>query len=182
MKLESIYNQKVNTASDINEHLPTLKKYAEKCDVIVELGVRSIVSTWAFISGLPKRLISVDHVHPSQYNSNDLQTVEEISKEVGVDFSFILSDSRTVELPECDLLFIDTLHTYDQIKSELSVHGSKVKKYIIFHDTITFRDNGEISGNVGIWPAIEEFMSDNPQWKLCESFDNNNGLTIIEKN
>jgi hypothetical protein len=180
-KLKEIYEKKYITTSDINEHLPVLKKYSDECDIIVELGVRTIVSTWAFLSGNPKKLISVDFKHPNEYGSNDLPLVEEISKEMGVDFNFILSDSRTVNLPECDLLFIDTLHTYTQIKKELEVHSNKVKKYIILHDTVTFRINGEVNNEVGIWPAVEEFLSNNPEWVIIEELKNNNGLTIIKK-
>ena len=28
----------------------------------------------------------------------------------------------------------------------------------------------------GIWPAVEEFLRDNPHWILHERFKNNNGL------
>ncbi len=50
MKIIDIYNNLCNEKSDINEHLPTLKRYAEKCDHITEMGVRSVVSTWAFFT------------------------------------------------------------------------------------------------------------------------------------
>ena len=179
--LQEIYQNKCDTPGDINEHLPVLKKYTEDCETVVEFGVRSIVSTWAFLMGNPKKLVSVDYKHPSEYGSSDLEIVENIAKERSIDFSFILSDSRTCEIEPCDLLFIDTLHTYDQIKEELRVHASKVMKYIIFHDTVTFRMNGEINGEVGIWPAIEEFLEENPQWKVHQVLQNNNGLTIIKR-
>jgi hypothetical protein len=35
------------TPSDINEHIPTLYEYSKKCESILELGVRSGVSTFA---------------------------------------------------------------------------------------------------------------------------------------
>lgn len=181
-QLQNIYDIKVGTPSDINEHLPTLKRYSEECETIVEMGVRTIVSTWAFLLGNPKKLISVDYKHPSEYNSVDLPLVESIAKEKNIDYEFILSDSRTVEIPECDLLFIDTLHTYPQIKKELEVHHNKVKKYLVFHDTETFRTKGETPNEVGIWPAIEEFLLENTNWQIHEVFQNNNGLTILKKN
>ena len=180
-RIEEIFNKKCNTTSDINEHLPVLRKYSEECDTIVELGVRAVVSTWAFLSGRPKKLISVDIKHPNEYDSIDLPLVEEISKEMNIEFNFILSDSRTVDIPECDLLFIDTVHTYNQIKKELEVHSQKVKKYIILHDTETFRTIGEINTEVGIWPAVEEFLLINKEWEIAEELKNNNGLTIIKK-
>ena len=59
-KILEKYKQVSETHSDINEHLITLKKYTEECDTVVEMGVRSIVSTWAFLAGNPKKLISLD--------------------------------------------------------------------------------------------------------------------------
>ena len=42
------YVNKCNAPSDIHEHLPTLSNYSEKCDSVIELGMRYVVSTWAF--------------------------------------------------------------------------------------------------------------------------------------
>ena len=60
------------------------------------------------------------------------------------------------------------------------MHPSKVKKYIGFHDTTTFAEVGEYK-EVGLWPAIEEFLSSNPEWVIAEKFENNNGLTILKR-
>ena len=34
---------------------------------------------------------------------------------------------------------------------------------------------------LGLWPAILEFLYENPNWKIKQRFHNNNGLTILEK-
>jgi len=184
--LEKIYQEKVSTPSDINEHLSVLKNYSEECDTIVEMGVRKMVSTWAFLMARPKKLISVDYKYPKDYGSDDLEIVKKISIDIGVDFEFILSDSRKIDLPKCDLLFIDTLHTYSQLKQELEKHSGQVNKYIIFHDTETFKyapdtTNGIDGNDMGIWSAIEEFLDNNKSWVIHEILSNNNGLTIIKK-
>ena len=59
MTLEEYYDTLCNRGSDINEHLPTLKKYSEECDHITEMGVRWLVSTFAFLMGKPKKLVSI---------------------------------------------------------------------------------------------------------------------------
>ena len=38
--------------SDINEHLPTLYKYAQECESVIELGVRGVISSYALVYGL----------------------------------------------------------------------------------------------------------------------------------
>lgn len=160
------------TKGDIEEHMEILKQYASKCDSITELGTRKIVSTWAFLSGKPKKMTCVDIIHPNDYGVgtiyNDLIMA---CKKDNIDFKFILADDLTIELEEMDLLFIDTIHTYQQLSQELKLHGNKAKKYLIFHDT-------EIEE---IMIAILEFVKDNPHWTVTKQLHNNNGLVILER-
>ena len=81
-------------------------------------------------------------------------------------------------------MFIDTYHEYNQLKQELKLHGNKVKKYLIFHDTTTFGQFGETFkelNTIGIWKAIQEFLDENKNWIIEEKLDNNNGLTILKR-
>ena len=171
MSLEEIYKRKCEEPSDINEHLPTLKRYAEKSEHITEMGVRWIVSTYALLMGKPKRMISWD-----------IMPVDVSHIKTDTDFEFRLGNTLEIDIEETDFLFIDTLHNYDQLKAELDRHANKVRKWIAFHDTTSFEWHGESyrgKAEKGIWPAIEEFLTDNAEWKLVERFTNNNGLTII---
>ena len=91
------YIELSKTPSDINEHLETLKKYAQECDIIVEMGVRSIVSTWAFLAANPKKLISLDLYNPSRFGGN-LQEVYEAASFSDIDFSFVEQDSLSYNI------------------------------------------------------------------------------------
>ena len=177
-QLQQTYEELCNRPSDINEHLPTLKKYAEECEHITEMGVRWVVSTYALLMGNPKKLISYD-INP--INSEPIQQMVNGT----TDFEFRVANTLNLEIEETDLLFIDTLHNYNQLKGELSLHSDKAKKYIIFHDTTSFEWIGEsYEGKVdekGLWPAIEEFLENNTNWVLHERFTNNNGLTILKR-
>jgi hypothetical protein len=84
-------------------------------------------------------------------------------------------------IEETDMLFVDTLHTYGQVKGELERHGNQARKYIVFHDTVSFGLVGEDYRKPGINLAIQEFMRDNPHWVLFEHYENNNGLTILAR-
>lgn len=175
--LNQIYERLYNTPSDINEHLPTLASYASECEHITEMGVRYIVSTYALLMGKPKKMISYD-IHMCNW-----EPVRDLVKE-DTDFYFAVGNTLEIEIEPTDLLFIDTLHNYTQLKKELELHAKKVNKYIIFHDTTSFETVGESytgKPEKGIWLAIQEFLQLNPQWVLKERFTNNNGLTIIEK-
>lgn len=179
-KLEKKYTELCNRKSDINEHLPVLKKYTEDCETVTEMGVRYIVSTYAFMMGNPKKITSIDIKHPKEYKGN-LDDVYELCSENNIDFKFILGDSRTIEIEETDLLFIDTWHVYEQLKIELERHSSKAKKYIIMHDTTLFEYNGEGAGHRGLWPAVDEFLKETKDWIVHERYTNNNGLTILKR-
>jgi hypothetical protein len=90
-KIIQKYEELSDRPSDINEHLHTLKKYTEECNTVVEMGVRSIVSTWAFLAGNPKKLISLDLYNPTKFGGN-LQEVYDAVKETNIDFSFEKDD------------------------------------------------------------------------------------------
>ena len=180
------YNDLCNTPSDINEHLPVIKKYSEECEHVTEMGVRYVVSTWALLASKPKKIVCYDILTGLDMNifNNNISELSDRAKEENVDFSFIQADVLNIEIEDTDLLIIDTYHEYNQIKQELNLHAIKVKKYLIFHDTTTFGEFGETfkePNTVGIWPAIEEFLNNNPEWKIQERLTNNNGLTILKK-
>ncbi|HEX5186514.1 MAG TPA: hypothetical protein VFV86_06450, partial [Nitrososphaeraceae archaeon] len=161
---------------DIKEHLPTLRKYAQECEHITEMGVRSVVSTWAFLSGYPKKLVSYD----IEYHPN-IELALIAAKEAGIQFDYILKNVLKTEIEETDFLFLDTWHCFSQVSQELTLHANKVRKYIGFHDTISYRYHGEGNGLEGIWRAIQEFLNTHSEWKIKEEFENNNGLLIIER-
>tara|TARA_B110000459_G_C16602449_1_gene491797 strand:+ start:703 stop:1245 length:543 start_codon:yes stop_codon:yes gene_type:complete len=168
------YQKRVNQGSDINEHLPILKEYAEQCEHITEMGVRGVVSSYAFLSSNPKKMVSYDFdTHPN------VKILIEDAKNAGIDFTYIKADTGKIEIEPTDLLFLDTEHSYDQVKKELELHSNKVKKYIIFHDTVTFGSKGQ-NGKRGILPAIEEWVIKSPHWVLKKDFKNNNGLQIYK--
>jgi len=187
--LDSLYEAYCNYKSDINEHLPTLKRYASECSHVTEMGVREGVSLTALLAGRPSKTVGID------INLKDnVHNLKELVESEGLEFDYILGDTRTIEIEPTEFLFIDTWHCYEQLKAELELHHNKVSKYIGFHDTTTYAYKNEkdfphwnpplvkqIQEPVGLWPAIEEFIHENSNWVVKERFTNNNGLTILEK-
>lgn len=199
--LKQLLMANVNKKSDINEHLRTLAEYAARCATVCEMGVRGAVSTSAFAYGLAisgsdtKKLMCVDIA-----SCPEVEKYFKLLKDFNVETSFTKADSATIEIPQVDLLFIDTWHCYGHLKRELAKHHTKVNKWIIMHDTEVDKLKGEDvrMGSVdrvmrrnppypqeeiekGLWPAIEEFLSANSNWRIEKKFDNNNGLTILTR-
>jgi len=106
-------------------------------------------------------------------------------KAENINAKFDQANTLNYDLEEVDMLFIDTLHTYEQVLGELERHHQKVKKYILFHDTITFgkvnEDGSYVNGKNGLIPAIGLFLNNHKEWKEVCTYTNNNGLTIIKK-
>ena len=179
---------------DINEHLPTLRKLAEQCDHVTEMGTRKAISTLALIIANPKKVISIDlnyHFYAPYENETN-----EFAKYCQTDFQFIEADVLKIDIEKTDMLFIDTLHTYNQLSKELRKHEKNVNKWIVLHDTVTFGDrdenfyqNGIVSDEIkndfiskrGLYNALIDFLEENKNWVIKEHYKNNNGLTIIER-
>lgn len=186
--LQKYYEHK-NNPSDINEHLETLYNLGRECSHITEMGVRWVSSTWPLIYSNPKKMISYDIVTAPNINE-----VLELCNEYSINYSFEQRDVLQIVIEPTELLFIDTLHTYNQLRKELEIHSNKVSKYIVLHDTEHFgRVDEEIYGHAngiiktmytirqGLMTAIEDFLLSDigRNWKIEKIYENNNGLTIL---
>ena len=166
LPLSAMFEEICNTPSDNNEHCPKLYELAKECKHITEFGVMFGRSTVSFLAARPDILISYDIKKQEIVNQ-----IENLANEERVCFVFKLADSRTINIEETDLLYIDTEHSYEQLKVELNRHGNRARKYIILHDTASFPD---------MWPAVEEFLEQGV-FQIKEVFVNNNGLTVLER-
>ena len=167
--VQKAYQYLCKQPSDINEHLSVLYEYGKKVNHITEFGVRSGISTIAFLYSKPQMMISYD-INPCSF--------ENFSQ----NFLFIQADVLNIKIQQTDLLFIDTLHTYTQLSRELKLHANQSKHFLIFHDTVTFGLIGQDRKKPGLILAIDEFMVKNPWWQLIAQYKNNNGLTVLQRN
>ena len=159
---------------DIHEHLPTLARLAKDCKHVTELGVWNGTSSHAWLIN-DVELVSYD-IAFSYVAAHLFSSAQAANKNA----KYIVQNVLELDtIDETDLLFIDTLHNYEQCKAELRF-AEKVRKYIVFHDTVTFGKVGETSPN-GLLFAVAEFLLDNTDWTVKEHYKNNNGLTVLER-
>lgn len=112
---------------DMAPHVETLRALASECRTIVEFGVRTGVSTWALLDGLPEngRLVSVD--------IEDVTPPERVTADPR--WTLIVADDRTLtDLPQADLVLIDTSHEYHHTLAELTLAASLRARLIVLHD------------------------------------------------
>ena len=204
--LKEKFTQLCNIPCDINEHLPTLKSYAQECNSVFETGVRGVVSSYALLYGLVENtntnnkqifLNDIEYCDISEFKilaeTNSISVKYEWRNNLDLEF---LNDETY------DLTFIDTWHVYGQLKRELEKFSKITNKYIIMHDTEIDGIEGEtkrsnelynLDGLVartnipkheilkGLLPAIDEFLIANTNWIMHAQYKNNNGLTILKR-
>ena len=114
---------------DMVPHTATLTRYAQDAHIILELGVRTGVSTWALLDGLSEsgHLVSVD--------IDDVweQLPDRITKDPR--WRFVNADDRDgLPIKAADLVFIDTSHEYHHTLAELEMVGALNPRWILLHD------------------------------------------------
>ena len=158
-------------ASEINEHLFTIKEIAikVKAKTIVELGTGSGFSLLALIAGTIENkgeVLTVD--------LNPCQNAQQMVKKYGENICRFVQgdDMRVVQswTREIDLLLIDTSHKYDHTLAELRQWGKFVKSVIILHDIVADK---------GTWDAIYDYLKEHPYGFRYECHFWNNGLGIL---
>jgi hypothetical protein len=190
-----------NTKSDINEHLETLFNHAKECETVLELGVRGCVSSYAFAYGLLNNNKQTKHLMMNDLTECDIKQLLHYSKKTDLNIKYKWINDLELEVKQnYDLVFIDTYHIYGQLKRELNKFSTITNKYIILHDTEVDKIHGECLRNgwnpaqmayitgipieehkEGLQKAVDEFLLNNPEWKIKIVYNNNNGLTILHK-
>ena len=106
---------------------------------ITEVGVRNVVSSYAFAKAAMER--------PGQvvYRAHDLEerpantAMTALMRQCSsIDYQFTAGDDLKVPIEDTDFMLIDTWHTYKQLAAELELLAPKVRRYLAFHDTIAF--------------------------------------------
>jgi cephalosporin hydroxylase len=176
-RLEQEYQAACSNISDINQHLPTLKRFADQCQTVTEFGVRWGASTRAFLRSNATKIRLYD-----LFLDAGVQELVSFCQINGKDVSYNMGNTLELNIEPTDLLFIDTLHTYEQLLAELQRHSGKVNKYIAFHDTLTFGcvDEGHWGGP-GLLTALVQWLADNPDWRVVYHTYFNNGLTVVAR-
>jgi predicted O-methyltransferase YrrM len=168
------YERRCVEPSDIFAHLPRLYVEASRPGVtVIELGVRSGNSTAAFLLAAEENeghVWSVD-IHPPRvpWHGHDRWT-------------FLQGDDLwlTSELPDADVVFIDTSHLYDQTQSELELYVPKVRPggVVLLHDTeLEQPDGAPPFPRFPVRVAVDEYCQENGL--TVEYVPGCNGLGVI---
>ena len=157
-------------------------------------------STWPILKSLgdkkEKFYISISNSATS--NDNILDILEYCNFK-NINTQYVIENEMKIQIDKLgnfDLLFIDSIHTYIHVLWQLKSFSPIINKYIVLHDTeapwglkndciykgdyleypVEYNRNKE-----GVFNAIQDFLSDNSEWKIIQRFTNNHGLVILGK-
>ena len=170
--------------TDINEHLEFMYSLviSRKAQTVVELGVRTGVSTQAWLAGVEET--------GGYLSSYDIQNLLTLDNPPNTNFLVRLGDPILYEKywkftvgsslevhtewksNQIDILFIDTDHTAKQLYMELTLWHEKVNGLIVLHDVTV--------PHIDMRQGLMKFLSEHSEYMYDERV-NNNGLGIISK-
>jgi hypothetical protein len=178
--IQEWYNIRRESPSDINEHMPLLKKLAEGCGHITEFGTRTGNSTVALLAGLDEGY----RVGMRELVSYDINAADIVPPVCAPTWTFNRANTKTLpDIADTDLLFIDTLHDAEQVAAEL-MHARRVRSWLVFHDTVLFGCREESTNQgPGICHAIWQFLAtvEGEKWRVWSHDANNCGLLVLRR-
>ena len=178
--LKTAYEYCCQTPSDINEHLPLLFELAQNSRSVVEFGVRTGVSTTAFLYAATRKGGPSVRSYDVTMETN-IPTLFKMAVNEGADAEFIQANSLSVTIEETDTLMIDSDHRYEHLLAELERHAPKVRRYIAMHDTKTMGLGAWDTEPQGLLSAILHFLIAHPEWNVFYHTIANNGLTVLKR-
>lgn len=171
---------------------------------ITEFGVRFGMSTSSFMLGLAdqRQLFGLHSQRKiTGYDIRmfgDMDLYKQIAGSLGISFNFHVASSLESQIEDTDLLLLDTLHCYGQLRRELELHHSSVRHFIVLHDTMQFGktalgdcdaiesqvlqlgwDKAEVTD--GIEAAFHDFLAEHREWEEQVSVKHGTGTTVLKR-
>lgn len=166
--IEVVYDWVLTTKRDCVSHLPAVRELASKCFRVVSLVKRR---EWdvAVLAG-----------NPDEYYSHNTEQ-DQLLNRLAADFFYEArdaSDSLAVEPIGCDLLLIDTVHSSERLRAELTRWTPHVARWIAIRGTKAFGAQAEGKKAPGLDAAIDDLISVGT-WKRVYREDTQYGLTVL---
>lgn len=170
---ESVYEKFKSLPRDLNQHMPMLRELASECESVCEFSKRRESAAVWIVSGTKKV-----ELHNLELQDSDLRAAVEEAKDR---VSIKADNGNTLQIndiDDCDLLFFDSVHHADRLRTELSKFAASVSKFIVVRGTGNFGVTAE-GGGEGLFAAMREFVFDNPQWFVYYHTSTQYGITVL---
>lgn len=189
MTLDEAYVLVHSRWTDLQAVIPTIEYHLEKtrARTVIELGVRTGVSTVVFLHALRERFHDAVGARGTVYSIDTewpvgpfMPMLNEIAASKGLGaWKFIHGDDldpkvRTQLPNEADIVFIDTSHEYVQTMDELDAYLPLVKQggRVLLHDALLKHAPSDPEPpDYPVRQAMEDFCHHHDLWYEIESFE-----------
>lgn len=182
--IKEIYNTNCNRSnSDIAGHLPLLYEMcvAKKPKVVIQAGIRGGDSDSAFALAAIEQGFILEDVDIQEVGNDSIKTVREQTE--NWNFTKTRTDDSTYVdylqqyKGKVDIFFTDTSHNYPDTKFELDNYSKLLSDtgIIMIHDMDPWTHFPDQSR------AVDEFLVDNPEFKVKVQLGNNGMATLYRK-
>ena len=179
-RIRKEYNKILNNSTvEEGKYYSSIRKYAEDCESISELGVRKAEEAVAMMAKGVDKVTLYDLMYAGHINP-----IMEDLEEEGINFMCLPRNPIRDELDKADLFIISSIHTYNNVKMDLSEVKDKANKYIIVTGTEEFgyKNEAQQAGKKeGVVPAVEEFLQNNPKWEKIDQVPYGKGFIVMSK-
>lgn len=167
------YRHRCAQDSDISLHLPYLHDSAQG-GTVIELGVRTGNSTTAFLaSGAEVWSVDIAELQvPGDWHQNPRW-----HPLLGDDLDQQVLDALPAQ---ADVVFIDTMHTFDHTLAELRAYVPRARRLVLLHDTQWLPNGSDAGTPTGpVARALDDYCAEaGLQW---ENRPGSYGLGVIRK-
>ncbi len=164
------YMLQCGTPSNIYETLPDLRRLAQKCSTILEIGMHSMNSTWALLTGLSEGqsdtpvYLGIDSLAPATESwdraKSDFESMK--GKRAQAHYISTISDNELLSQP------VDLLFFREGELSLLEQLATQTQKYIAFIDIKK--------------ECLQDFLNNHPEWQLkSETMRYNRGVIFADE-
>ena len=179
LPIDGVFHWACNEKRDLDEHLPKLYELAKKCDSATAITKRREAAIPLLAARCSKFVRVFSYETDALFEHLRTLQLEEKLTEVLTISSPIDSNIQSIE--RTDLLFIDSVHTFEQLIKELSVYGPLVNKYIVLHDVAIYDFKGEDDKSPGLLAAVIAFVRSNPEWTVVYHTRSQYGLMVLSR-
>jgi hypothetical protein len=148
------------------EDSETLSDYASKCDGLSFIEIGSAEGQSAITMLLASENTFIQMIEPF-VTTNLLNNIKAMKLGNRVVIYPTTSREGKITPAEVGILFIDAVHTYEEVSFDLEKWSGSDAKYIILHDTSLPE----------LWKAVEEFIAKG-KYQLEETLEN---ITVLSK-
>lgn len=149
-----------------------INKYSKDCNILTEISFRK-PEIDNFDGNLDGKQINQINLYNIYFYNN-----KELLKNTNYK---VINPDNLKEIPESDLILINTLKNTNIINNNLNKCKKVISKYIILYNTSNYENVNERGKGEGVNKAVQDFIEENKEWILKEKISEGKGVFVLSR-